>query len=44
MSTERDDLEKKKKEQARKERNKNLMKAGMVVLGAIGLVLGRKKG
>ena len=43
MSTEREELEKKKKEQAKENRNKNLLKAGSIVLGAIGVIWGMNK-
>ncbi len=44
MANERENLERKKKEQKKKERNNNLIKAGGIVLGAIGLIWGKSKG
>ena len=42
MSNERDDLERKKREAKKKERNNNLMKIGSVALSIIGVLIGVK--
>lgn len=42
MSNERDDLERKKREAKKKERNNNLMKIGGVALSIIGVLIGVK--